>query len=58
MADLVFVLVAAMVMFIIILADNAKRAKKMASGISKLIREIESGEVKYKPELIARLKKL
>lgn len=58
MASFIFLLVSFIVMLLIVLSDNSRRMKQRADGLSKLIREVEGGEIKYRHDLLARLKKL
>lgn len=58
MADLVFILLAAVVVFLVVLRDNSCRMKKTSKSVAELIADVEAGTIKYKHEMISRLKEL
>ena len=58
MASLVFVLLAAIVILVIVLADNKKRSDTRTRKLRVLISDVDAGAIKYKRDMLARLKEL
>jgi len=58
MADLVFALTAAVVFLVLVLIDNKRRMDARTRKIQTLILDVDAGAIKFKRDMLSRLKNL